>query len=164
MMKRVLSVGLVMLAVAAIPVQAGNFSYAGCGLGAVIWGKNNNRGVQTLASTTNGTFYSQTLGITSGTSECTDGGVARKEKAREIFVAANLKDVTREMAAGHGEFVSALGTLSGCTQQVMPDFLQAVQSHYQTIVPTATTEPLQIVHGLDSVIASSSLLSQSCKG
>ncbi|HAH08163.1 MAG TPA: hypothetical protein DCM05_16835 [Elusimicrobia bacterium] len=163
-MKKTLVAGLVMLSFAAIPVQAGNYSYAGCGLGAVIWGKNNNRAVQTLATTTNSTFYSQSLGITSGTSECTDGGVAKKEMAREIFVAANLKDVTREMAAGQGEFVTALGTLSGCTQNVLPDFLRAVQNHYQTIVPTATTEARQIVHGLDNVIAHNAILSESCKG
>lgn len=153
-----------MLAFAATPLQAGNYGYAGCGLGAVIWERNQNRGVQLLALTTNYSSNSQTFGISSGTSECTEGGAARKEKAREIFVAANIKDITREMAAGTGEYVAALGLLSGCNSRAIPAFGKKVQANYERIYPSATVEPNEVIRNLDSVIASDAALSQSCKG
>ena len=42
----------------------------GCGLGAIVWKGQSGIVPQTLAVTTNGTFYSQTFGITTGTSGC----------------------------------------------------------------------------------------------
>jgi hypothetical protein len=162
MFKRIGCISAFLLVSAAMAAQAGSYGYAGCGLGAIVFGHNQNRAVQTFAATTNATFYSQTFGITSGTSECTEGGVARKDKAREVFVAANIQDITREMAAGKGEFVTALGTLSGCGAQAMPQFLQAVQSHYEAIYPSAATQPLQFLESVDSVIASDTVLSGAC--
>ena len=50
----------------------GGQNMAGCGLGSMLFKDNNNtKGVQSTAATTNGTFYNQYLGITSGTLGCT---------------------------------------------------------------------------------------------
>ena len=56
-------------------ISAGGYGSAGCGLGAIVFGSKPGM-IQVLAATTNATFYSQTFGITTGTSEC-GGGVVK---------------------------------------------------------------------------------------
>ena len=60
----------------------------GCGLGKLAWSDyshQKNIGPQVLMATTNGTFGSQTFGISSGTSGCTnDGKVMAEQKTTEI--------------------------------------------------------------------------------
>src|SRR5690348_11977029 len=59
---------------------AGWYGMAGCGLGSLVFGPNDAPVAQVLAATTNGTFASQTFGISSGTSNCFSGGVLRAER------------------------------------------------------------------------------------
>src|SRR5580658_9609667 len=61
------------------------YGTAGCGLGSIVFG--NKAGiVQIFAATTNGTFATQTFGITTGTSNCSDtsGGSA----SAKVFITA----------------------------------------------------------------------------
>ena len=62
--------GCLFLAVPALAQQARQNT--GCGLGTVLWGEKADNSIlsQTLQATTNGTFGTQTFGITSGTLEC----------------------------------------------------------------------------------------------
>ena len=57
---------------------------------------------QILSSTTNGTFGSQTLGITFGTSNCGDNGLINLSKEREVFAQENYTSLVKEMAQGKG--------------------------------------------------------------
>jgi len=50
------------------------YGMAGCGLGSIAFGNDQTMFKQVLAATTNGTFGTQTFGITSGTSNCVSGG------------------------------------------------------------------------------------------
>lgn len=154
----------VLLAAAAFGLkwaQAADYGMAGCGLGSLLFEENDFS--QVIAATTNGTSGSQTFGITSGTSNCSSGGALKSEKAREVFVAVNFKDIAREMAAGKGEFVSALGVLSGCGAQALPSFLTLVQSNYATLLPSEATGPEEMLSKLDAAIAADGVLSKSCK-
>ena len=54
---------------------AEDYGSAGCGLGSLVFKQND--GTQILAATTNGTFGSQTFGITFGTSNCNSKGMRR---------------------------------------------------------------------------------------
>lgn len=92
--------------------NAGSYGMAGCGLGSLVIKSN---GIaQIFAATTNGTSYSQTLGITTGTSNCTPGGAAFREHEQEVFVAVNFESLEKEMAAGKGEKLDAFSALMGC--------------------------------------------------
>ncbi len=86
---------------------------AGCGLGSVIWSKNSKL-LQLFAVTTNGTFGSQTFGITSGTSGCTSSSFVNREQQVESFVAANENSLKNDMAKVQGETLATLALLSGC--------------------------------------------------
>src|SRR5690348_10000976 len=56
---------------AAANTNLAGYGVAGCGFGSMLFGKQPGF-IQVLAATTNGTFGSQTFGISTGTSNCTD--------------------------------------------------------------------------------------------
>src|SRR5690349_24196548 len=91
----------------ALALATGNHPMAGCGLGYLLLSnKDNDKVTQVLGSTTNGTFGTQTFGISSGTSGCTEDGAVKVARATEVFVEVNLDSLRREMAQGQGEYVN----------------------------------------------------------
>lgn len=68
----------------------------GCGLGKLAWSdfmRQKDIAPQVLMVTTNGTFGSQTLGISFGTSGCTNDGKVWAEHKTEFFVAATFENL-----------------------------------------------------------------------
>ncbi|MBY0553087.1 DUF3015 domain-containing protein [bacterium] len=123
---------------------------AGCGLGSLII-KQNTKVMQVLAATTNGSFGSQTFGITFGTSNCSANGLVQNEKQIQYFVEVNQEELTREMAAGRGEKISTLAALHGCaTQEQITAFNAKAQSAFKTIVPAAKTTAVDFVTNMKS--------------
>jgi hypothetical protein len=110
---------------------AGDYGSAGCGLGSLAFKENN--ATQILAATTNGTFGSQTFGITFGTSGCNNKGQIKVSKARESFIEANYKDLSRDVASGKGEYVTNLARLYGFTPENTGTFTQLLQKNHTTI-------------------------------
>src|SRR5918911_5219550 len=103
MIKRVLIVSAAMLfGIQAGLAMAGNPDTGpGCGLGKLAW--NDYKGQkeiapQVLMATTNGTFGSQTFGISSGTSGCTNDGVIMALNKANVFAAANYDTLAQDMA------------------------------------------------------------------
>ena len=70
---------------APVAVSANGYGAAGCGLGAIVFGSKPGM-IQVLAATTNATFYSQTFGITTGTSECGGGAVKVQAEQKNITI------------------------------------------------------------------------------
>ena len=95
---------------AGLAVNANALGSAGCGLGSMVFQKND-FAHQLLASTTNGTFATQLFGITFGTSNCTNKGLIQIAKERQAFIEANYADLARDIAAGQGEYVNSLAKL-----------------------------------------------------
>src|SRR5262245_61167540 len=58
----------------------GAYGQAGCGLGSMLFGKDNSKLMQVLAATTNGIGGNQSFAIPSGTSNCTEAGVVKAER------------------------------------------------------------------------------------
>jgi hypothetical protein len=121
---------------------------AGCGLGSLVI-QRNTKLMQLFAITTNGTFGSQTFGITSGTSNCSSSGIVMNDKQIQYFVEANQDDITREMAQGHGEKLSTLAALHGCsTDKSVAGFSSAAQTHFEEIVPSAKVNAVDMVRNM----------------
>jgi hypothetical protein len=100
-----------LLATASSPVHARAYGSAGCGLGSLIFEPSTGF-TQVFAATTNGTFGSQTFGITSGTSNCAGGsGGSASAKA---FVETNRVALAKDIARGRGETIDGLSRLAGC--------------------------------------------------
>ena len=88
----------------------------GCGLGKLAWAdfkQQKDIAPQVLMATTNGTFWSQTFGISFGTSGCTNDGKVWAGRKTEVFVSATFDNLAGDMARGHGEHLTALATLLG---------------------------------------------------
>jgi hypothetical protein len=96
---------------ASSPAEAKAYGPAGCGLGSLIFDPDSGF-TQVFAATTNGTFGTQTFGITSGTSNCADssGGSA----SAKAFVETNRVALAKDIARGRGETIDSLTVLAGC--------------------------------------------------
>jgi hypothetical protein len=79
---------LLMVAVLLLGSQAFAAGDAGCGLGSLIISKNS-KALQIFAITTNWSFLSQPLGITSGTSNCSASSIVMNDKEIQYFVEVN---------------------------------------------------------------------------
>jgi hypothetical protein len=157
---RQLGVSLLAVVGLALPTvaHAGNYGLAGCGLGAMAFG-NDPGMIQILAATTNATFGTQTFGITSGTSECTEGGgvVSLDQK---LFLQANRAHVMRDAAMGRGEYLATLATLMGCEAKDQSRFFQLTQKQHKELFAALSEE--EIILRVKQAIAEDAALSGSC--
>ena len=113
---------------------------AGCGLGYLLLSnKDNTQVTQILGATTNGTFGSQTFGISSGTSGCTQDGAVKLARATEVFAEVNLDSLRQEMAAGQGEYVNTFASMLGATDANRTAMVRFFQSEYTHLFPTSNT-------------------------
>lgn len=137
---------------------------AGCGLGSLIITKNSKL-LQLFALTTNGSFFSQGFGITSGTSGCSASGLVYNDKQIEYFVEVNQEDLSREMAQGRGDKLATLALLNGCaSEQSQAAFASFAQKSYGRIVPAASTTSTEMVSNLKTELGSQAELNQLCHG
>src|SRR6185295_1125486 len=113
-MRKVIALGLLASLLPTLAIARGNHPMGGCGLGYLLMSnKDNDKVTQVLGSTTNGTFGSQTFGISSGTSGCTEDGTVKFARATEVFADVNLTSLRHEMATGEGEYVNTFAALIG---------------------------------------------------
>lgn len=123
---------------------------AGCGLGSVVFGNDNTPAMQVMAFTLNHTSGTQTFGLTSGTSNCADNGVALKEKEVPLFIEMNKDGLARDAARGQGETLSGLAELMGCDQNA---FSKTVKKNYQPIFEKTKMNPVQIEKEIHQAVA-----------
>ena len=133
-MRKLLTAALFAVVLAAPHAYAEpKYGAAGCGLGSMVFG--NKPGIiQIFAATTNGTFASQTFGITTGTSNCeTAPGVAGIKN----FVEANKEALAKDVSRGSGETLANLSSLAGCSDAKAVG--ATLQKQFNAIFPNAST-------------------------
>ncbi|HEX9758352.1 MAG TPA: DUF3015 family protein [Nitrospiria bacterium] len=127
----------------------GKHPMAGCGLAYFLFAKDNNsKGIQILAGTTNGFMGTQTFGITSGTSGCTEDGALAFNKEIEVYASINLTNLSEEMAKGEGEYVTAFAYLLGANDETVPVMLRFFQEKYISFFPSEETNSLEMLDAL----------------
>ncbi len=127
----------------------------GCGLGKLAWmdyGSQKQIAPQVMMATTNGTFGSQTFGISSGTSGCTNDGVIIKNKHLNMASRA-FESLAEEMALGRGEHLASLATLLGVPEEAQPEFFALVQEHYTLLVGSDHTTAVTMLQALQASMA-----------
>ena len=149
-MKFLLLVSLV--AFSSVAMAAKPYGMAGCGLGNMLFDKNN----QVLAATTNGSSGSQTFGISSGTSNC----VTASEQTAMIknFIEANYESLVTDMAKGQGDSVKTLSSFYGCNSD---KFATELKSRYEVVTPK-TQNTTQFMVNINNAIEDSKALSANC--
>ncbi len=139
------------------------YGMAGCGLGSLIFGPLDSPGAQILAATTNSTFASQTFGITSGTSNCVSGGVVAMDRRQQAFAEVNFSDLKRDMASGGGQFLASFATLLGCDRPAQVKLARVMQAEYETLLPSASTTPDELVNAVHLRISREPDLAAACR-
>ncbi len=133
--------------------EASPYGTAGCGLGSIVFG--NSPGiVHIFAGTTNVTFATQTFGITSGTSNCVDGGGGGPTAA--AFIQTNRQALSKEISRGNGETIANLSTLSGCSDAGAVGV--TLQKNFKSIFPDASVSDTQVSSSVLTVLRSDKTL------
>lgn len=125
----------------------------GCGLGTIAWEGQSGQGPQILAATTNGTFGTQTFGITSGTSGCARGGRVYRPDELAAFIGPNMDRFVQEMAAGGGETLASAANLIGIEDADRDAFYAATQRNFSRIVPSETATAADVAVTLNEVMS-----------
>jgi hypothetical protein len=125
----------------------------GCGLGKLAWsdyGRQKSIAPQVMMATTNGTFGSQTFGISSGTSGCTNDGTIMGQHKVSVFAAANYDTLSQEMARGGGEHLASLAALMGVPEEHRSEFFSLAQLQYARLVQSGDRTPGAMIQILQS--------------
>ena len=134
----------------------------GCGLGKLAWSdysRQKSIAPQVMMATTNGTFWSQTFGISSGTSGCTNDGTIMAEHKVSVFAAANYDSLSQEMARGGGEHLASLAELMGVPEQSRPEFYAMAQTRYAGLVESGDATPTAMIRTLQAGMEAHPILS-----
>lgn len=129
-MRKLMTFGVFLTLLAGSNALAAGYGAAGCGLGSIVFGDKPGF-VQILAGTTNGTFASQTFGITFGTSNCGASAVAAGPK---VFIEANKEALAKDMSRGSGETIQSLSAVAGCKDSAKVG--AHLQRNFRSIAPT----------------------------
>lgn len=132
---------------------ATTYGTAGCGLGSILFG--NKPGIiQVFAATTNGSFGTQTFGITSGTSNC--GSQTVMVIATKQFIETNREAFAKDVSRGSGETIDTIASMGGCADSAAVG--ASLQKNFKSIFPTSQTSNTQVsVTALDSLKADKQL-------
>jgi len=137
---------------------ARSYGMAGCGLGTYVFQENNQ--MQILAATTNGTFGSQTFGITTGTSNCETGpNVAVAEKLDQ-FLVVNSSQVAEDLSRGNGEALKTVTGILGCKADQALN--QELKAHFSDIFVSHDMRVDEISDSFVSVVKSNAVLKSAC--
>ena len=133
----------------------------GCGLGKLAWSdykRSKNIAPQVMMATTNGTFGSQTFGISFGTSGCTNDGQVMAARKSDVFVASTFESLSADMARGQGEHLASLATMMGVPVEHQPAFFSLAQDRYRTLMERGEVSPLAVIKAIQEAATGHPLL------
>jgi len=135
---------------------ANNNPNTGCGLGSLAFGDSEFASKTSLGQsfivTTNGTFYSSTFGITSGTSNCETPSTFVKNERLNEFVVANMDNLAKDIAMGRGESLDTLAELMEVPSESRPQLFAKLQTNFSGIYTSDAIDAAGVVDNIHSVI------------
>ena len=153
-MKKIVALSLIAGLVPTLALAHGNHPMAGCGLGYLLLSsKDNEKVTQVLGGITNASFGTQTFGISSGTSGCTEDGAVKVAKATEVYAEVNLQSLRQEMATGQGEYVTTFARMIGASEASQPQMVAFMQKNYSELFPKADTSSTEMLQTLSAKLA-----------
>jgi hypothetical protein len=135
----------------------------GCGLGKLAWADYKSQkdiAPQVLMATTNGTFGSQTFGISTGTSGCTNNGKVMAEHKVNMFASLNFENLSQDMARGEGEHLASLATLLKIPQEQHAAFFAMTKERYHSLIESGETTSAAMLKALNDTLAQHPVLAK----
>jgi len=126
----------------------------GCGVGTLIF-KDSNDGLLTqgAASFTNGIFFNQFFGITTGSLECEKSSEIVMKERLNIFVADNMDNVAADIASGRGETLDAIADITDVPVEKRLQLYTALQVNFDNIYPTEGVMSSDVSLKISDIIA-----------
>ena len=158
-MKKIMLLAAVCCLIGAGTASAGGNTNTGCGLGSLLWDELGHGGggqsllVQVFEATTNGTFGSQTFGITTGTSNCDKPSVFVKNDAFE-FATANLDNLAKDIAMGQGETLATFAELMDIPVVQRAKVYSRLQTNFSHIFTSSNVQAGTVLDKIVTVINS----------
>jgi hypothetical protein len=123
---------------------------SGCGLGSMLISHNNDTLIGNLAMTfLNGTFGTQTFGISTGTSECDRPTHFVKNERLQEFVVANMDNLAKDIVVGKGETLDSFAELLNIPVEQRPAFYAKLHDSFMKIF---TSEKVQMAEVIDNIV------------
>jgi hypothetical protein len=132
----------------------------GCGLGWKIAPR-----TSLISSTTRSYVnltFSNTFGMTSGTSGCARHSIVKNEMKEVHYAEANYGQLMTEMAEGDGEHLRGFAATLGCNPSGVSAFGKAAQENYSRIFPTSSGAPAEMLQGVHTLIQEDPSLRNQC--
>lgn len=144
-----------------VPALAADGS-SGCGPGWYIM-QENSLVSSALRATTNGILLPiVTIGMTFGTSNCTQHKIVLKEKESLHFATMNHFELKADMAKGGGEYLSAFASTIGCPTAVQTRLNDQLRDNFSSVYPTTNVNPEGVLVEVYKTIFSDTELTQKC--
>ncbi len=100
------------------------------------------------------------LSSTSGKSWLSEDGLVKRDLKVKAFAAVNFENLKRDMAQGHGEYLSSLGTLLGVPGDSQEDFSTLAREKYPVLIPSDRTTPGEMLTALAREMSTEPTLKQ----
>ena len=141
-------------------VAFGRDGSSGCGPGWYVF-QDNSIISSALRATTNAFFFpTTTIGMTLGTSNCTQHKLVLNEKRSLHFVTHNLYELKSQAAQGEGDYLQAFAEVVGCQKNQTDLLKKTIQSNHQNVFENSAPE--KVLEQVFIQILRSPELSQSC--
>ena len=153
-MKKLLLIGALLISTQAFAAD----SSSGCGLGWAVLKKNS------LISSFTRTFinatFSSTIGMTFGTSGCSQHSIVKNESQIIHFAESNYYQLQKEIALGQGSYLTAFSGLIGCGDSAQ--FNSKIQKNFDKIYPELSTTPTAALKNILQTVQGDQELSRNC--
>jgi hypothetical protein len=135
---------------------------SGCGPGWYLF-KDNSLVSSALRTTTNAILFpAVTIGMTLGTSNCTQHKLVLKEKESLYFATMNHFELKRDIAKGQGEYLSAFSSTMGCPVNAQARLNNKLREDYPQIYSTKDIQPESVLLEVYKVILRDGELTKQC--
>lgn len=135
---------------------------SGCGPGWYLF-KDNSLVSSSFRATTNGILFPvTTIGMTVGTSNCSQHKLVKQEMQTLHFATMNYFELKGDIAKGSGSHLTAFTETVGCDAKANSLLKSQLKNNYQNIFPTGAINPEKTVSEVYNTIFSNPDLTRQC--
>lgn len=131
---------------------------AGCGLGKMIMEGKSGKGANITAAIINVVLIPNTLFMSTAATMgeeilgCDPTKTVMKEEQKKAFVAANMDNLSRDMAQGSGAHLEVLATIMGIAEEDRTSFFSMAQEEFASLDFSADDSAAAVVAGLNTAM------------